>query len=206
MRGKKDEPEGAGRNRQRLEHNFGAGVGMHEVQVEIGVCSTASTQAFPECDVVCGVVAFRQRREIGFPFVILEFRPHVFSLQAGGWRLEQCGFIGQGQVACPGGPSTELFEASIAASKSYPVSNQLHPAPITETANLCQMAARDPYSLECTALRIPLRIFPGNPALDNPWLPTNELSSETAERTDTVLNVKNGAYINGSHASISRAG
>lgn len=46
---------------QRLEHNFGAGVGMHEVQIEVVVRTTASTQSLPECDVICGVVALRQR-------------------------------------------------------------------------------------------------------------------------------------------------
>jgi hypothetical protein len=90
---------------------------MHEVQVEVGVCSAASTQTLSECDVICGVVAVRQRREIGFPFVILELRPHVSSLQAGVWWLEQRGFIRQGQDTGSRRPSTELFEASIAASK-----------------------------------------------------------------------------------------
>jgi hypothetical protein len=74
---------------------------MHEVQVEVGVCSAASTQTLSECDVICGVVAVRQRREIGFPFVILELRPHVSSLQAGVWWLEQRDSFGKDKTPVP---------------------------------------------------------------------------------------------------------
>jgi hypothetical protein len=102
--------------------------------------------------------------------------------------------------------SRELFEALVYTGKQYPVGNQLYSAPVPETADLGQVAARDPYRFKCATALVPVGVFPRYPSFDDPRLATNDRLSKAAQRADAILNVNNGAHVNGSDWSISRFG